>query len=80
MNRLKLNNLTQGIYNYSFCLNPLEYQPSGSINFSKIDDSYLQITLNSAIDYQNPCQIFLYSLQYNVFNIIDGIGGLKYYL
>lgn len=76
----KFNNISKGIYNYSFCLNPLEYQPSGSINFSKIDDSYLQITLNSAIDYQNPCQIFLYSLQYNVFNIIDGIGGLKYYL
>lgn len=76
----KFNNLTNGIYNYSFCLNPLEYQPSGSINFSKVDDSYLQVTLNTAIDYQNPCQIFLYSLQYNVFNIIDGIGGLKYYL
>ena len=50
------------------------------LNFSKVDDSYLQVTLNTAIDYQNPCQIFLYSLQYNVFNIIDGIGGLKYYL
>ena len=36
-----------GIYMYSFALNPKEIQPSGSINFSKIDDTYLQLKLNA---------------------------------
>ena len=39
---------------FSFSLKPNNYDPSGSLNFSKIDDSYLQLTLNSSINYQNP--------------------------
>jgi len=75
-----LGNPDLGIYSYAFCLNTNEHQPSGSLNFSKIDDSYLQVSLNSIVNYQNPVNIRLYALQYNVFNIIDGLGGLKYYL
>jgi hypothetical protein len=70
----------KGIYSYSFCLNPNEYQPSGSLNFSKIDDSYLQVTLNSNVNYQNPVDILLYGIEYNIFSIIEGLGGLKYIL
>lgn len=34
-----------GIYLYSFCLRPQEHQPSGSCNFSRIDNSTLIVTL-----------------------------------
>lgn len=37
------------IYVYSFALNPEEYQPSGSFNFSKLDD-YLTLDLKSVSD------------------------------
>ena len=37
------------IYVYSFALNPEEYQPSGSFNFSKLDDT-LSIELKSVSD------------------------------
>jgi hypothetical protein len=76
----KFSSPQKGIYSYSFCLNPKDYQPSGSFNFSKIDDSYLQVTLNSSVNYQNPVDILLYGIEYNIFSIIDGLGGLKYVL
>lgn len=37
--------------------NPLEYQPSGTCNFSQIDDTYLQLTLNKKNKYQNQVNI-----------------------
>ena len=39
------NNKSKYIYSYSFAINPEEYQPSGSYNFSKSNDS-LNITFN----------------------------------
>lgn len=37
-----------GVYLYSFSLKPDEHQPSGSCNFSRIDNATLSITLKSA--------------------------------
>lgn len=36
----------QGIYSYSFALNPTETQPSGTINLSRIPSFQLRVTLN----------------------------------
>ena len=33
------------IYSYSFALNPEDYQPSGSLNFSKLESAVLKLTL-----------------------------------
>jgi hypothetical protein len=73
----KLNS-TNGIYMYSFCLDPNNFQPSGSLNFSKIDDAYLQLTMNKIITYQNPAIITAYGLQYNLLKIEYGLGGLEF--
>lgn len=63
------------IFNYSFSTNPLDSnQPYGSFNFSKLDDSYLQLTLDSIVDYQNPVRIRAFAINYNIFRIINGIG------
>lgn len=75
----KLSSTDKGIYLYSFCLYPKEYQPSGSFNFNKIDNAYLQLTLNKSINYQNPVLIKGYAVQYNVFRIINGLGSLVFY-
>jgi Major capsid protein N-terminus/Large eukaryotic DNA virus major capsid protein len=37
-----------GVYLYSFALKPDEHQPSGTCNFSRIDNATLQITLKQA--------------------------------
>jgi hypothetical protein len=78
-----LNNFTSpqnGINMYSFALNCLDYQPNGTCNFSQIDDTYLQITFNNKINYQNPVSLVGYGIQYNLFRISDGLGGLGYFL
>jgi hypothetical protein len=69
-----------GIYIYSFGLYPKEYQPTGSLNFSKIDDAYLQLTMNRIVNYQNPASVRAFGLQYNLFRVSQGIGGLGFNL
>ena len=58
---------------YSFALKPDEHQPSGTCNFSRIDNSHLHI---EGIDESKP--IYLFALSYNVLRIMNGMGGLAY--
>jgi hypothetical protein len=76
----KFTSSPEGIHMYSFCINPLDYQPSGTMNFSKIDDAYIQLTLNNIINYQNPVAMQAYAVQYNLFRASHGIGGLVFNL
>ena len=73
-----LNSNQNGIYMYSFALHPKDLQPSGSLNFSKIDDSYIQLSMNTNINYQNPVSFRCYAIQYNLFKVFNGIGGISY--
>ena len=56
---------------YSFALKPEEHQPSGTCNFSRIDNAELIMT-DSATD------LNLYAVNYNVLRIMSGMGGLAY--
>ena len=59
---------------YSFALKPEEHQPSGTCNFSRIDNAQLIFSnINSDID-----DIFVYAVNYNVLRIMSGMGGLAY--
>ena len=59
---------------YSFCLKPGEHQPSGSCNFSRIDNARLNYT-NGKDDADS---LHLFALNYNVLRIMSGMGGLTY--
>ncbi len=74
----EIMNKQYGVYYYSFGLEPTDLQPSGSMNFSKIDDGYLQFTMNSLVNYQNPVSIRCYGVQYNLFRVANGLGGLGF--
>jgi len=65
-----------GINVYSFALKPEEHQPSGSCNFSRIDNATLQLQLTpkSALG----SKIRVYAINYNVLRIMSGMGGLAY--
>ena len=59
---------------YSFALKPEEHQPSGTCNFSRIDNAQLKgIVVQQATDGVN-----VYAVNYNVLRIMSGMGGLAY--
>ena len=65
----------QHIYVYSFALNPEEHQPSGTCNFSRIDNATLQLSsLPSGLD--GVLKVF--AVNYNVLRVMSGMGGLAY--
>lgn len=63
------------IYVYSFALKPEEHQPSGTLNFSRIDNATLQIAFSGVSAATN---LFIYCVNYNVLRIMSGMGGLAY--
>jgi len=63
-----------GYYCYSFGLKPEEHQPSGTCNFSRIDNAVLQ--LNGATGSAGTLKV--YAINYNVLRIMSGMGGLAY--
>lgn len=70
---------SQGINVYSFALKPEEHQPSGSANFSRIDNATLQLTLSSqAVTGGRSAKIRVYAVNYNVLRVMSGMGGLAY--
>ena len=65
---------SQYIYVYSFALNPEDHQPSGTCNFSRIDNATLQFTgLNT-----NAGTVKVYARNYNVLRIMSGMAGVAY--
>ena len=68
-----------GINVYSFALRPEEHQPSGTCNFSRIDNATLQLVLsNATVQGSNTAKVRLYAVNYNVLRIMSGMGGLAY--
>jgi len=57
---------------FSFAFAPEKYQPSGSCNFSRIDDISLQVILSRNVSYDNPARFRTYALSYNVLKIDNG--------
>lgn len=66
---------------YSFALNPEKHQPTGSCNFSRLDNAVLSMTINQNTPESisdKGLDIRIYGLGYNVLRIINGMGGLAY--
>jgi hypothetical protein len=72
-------NPSTGINVYSFALRPEEHQPSGTCNFSRIDNATLQLVLsNSTVEGTKTAKVRVYATNYNVLRIMSGMGGLAY--
>ena len=68
-----------GINVYSFALRPEEHQPSGTCNFSRIDNATLQLVLsNATLEGTKTAKVRVYATNYNVLRIMSGMGGLAY--
>jgi hypothetical protein len=57
---------------YSFALKPEEHQPSGTCNFSRIDNAQLVASANM------QTRSLIFAVNYNVLRIMSGMGGLAY--
>ena len=68
-----------GINVYSFALRPEEHQPSGSCNFSRIDNAVLQLVLSSgAVAGTATAKVRVYAVNYNVLRVMSGMAGVAY--
>ena len=75
----KLTARQQFIYSYSFALSPEEHQPSGTCNFSRIDNAVLQLTyVPTSTTTRDAYNLNVYAVNYNVLRIMSGMGGLAY--
>jgi hypothetical protein len=63
---------------YSFCLKPGEHQPSGTCNFSRIDNARLVLNLTGGSSSMGAQSLYIFAMNYNVLRIMSGMGGLAY--
>jgi hypothetical protein len=82
--RIPSSSDTKYIYTYSFCFKPEEHQPSGTCNFSRIDNADIHFEFRdvNANDENSPPmpsgKIKIYAINYNILRIQNGMGGLAY--
>ena len=68
-----------GINVYSFALRPEEHQPSGSCNFSRIDNAVLQLVLSAnTVGSSATAKVRVYAVNYNVLRVMSGMAGVAY--
>jgi len=82
------------IYTYNFALSPMEWLPSGSANFSRIDTVTMNFTYSSASKKKwlgnglqdastssgksQSSDLLLFAKSYNVVKIISGMAGIRF--
>ena len=67
-----------GVYSYSFALKPEEHQPTGTCNFSRIDNAQVAIKRKSGIASGTAESLHMFAVNYNVLRIQSGMGGLAF--
>jgi hypothetical protein len=68
-----------GIYCYSFALKPEEHQPTGTCNFSRIDNAQVDVRIKQGINTAVAANTLeMYAVNYNVLRIQSGMGGLAF--
>jgi hypothetical protein len=83
------NTPADGINVYSFALKPEDHQPSGSCNFSRIDNATLQVDCglynatsttyaNQYIGSNSTSIVNIYTVNYNVLRVMSGMAGTAY--
>ena len=71
------NTPSDGINVYSFAATPEEHQPSGSCNFSRIDNAQLVVGVDAGVAAAGG-KLNIYAVNYNVLRVMSGMGGLAY--
>jgi hypothetical protein len=75
--------IPNNIHTYSFCINTEEFQPSGSLNFSVVDNKNLNLELNDIIINQinqnnDSLIVKILARSHNILKIQNGIGKIEF--
>ena len=64
---------------YHFCLNASDYNPSGTCNFSRLDNAKLVLRgVEKGSNRPANQELFIYAVNYNVLRIKDGLAGILF--
>lgn len=63
------------IYSYSFALSPEEHQPSGTFNFSRVDQAHFIFEFEPEV---TRGRIKIFALSYNILRIASGLAGIAF--
>ena len=66
------------IYSYSFALRPYDLQPSGSCNFSRIDNVKMNIAFNATTQTATASKLKMYAVNYNVLRVMNGMSSIVF--
>jgi hypothetical protein len=66
------------IYSYTFALRPYDLQPSGSCNFSRIDNVKMNMTFNAETQTLTPSKLKVYAVNYNVLRVMNGMSSIVF--
>lgn len=76
------NTLPDGLYFHSFCIDPMEIQPSGSCNFSRLDRKRLNIKLENnfmnTINDTDQIIVNVVAVNYNILKFSNGLCNLVF--
>ena len=74
----------EGIYPYSFSIDPFKYQPSGSCNMSRFNKIELTVETQQApipsgsSEYIYKYDVNVYTIHYNILRIVAGMGNVEF--
>ena len=73
------NTPADGVNVYSFALKPEDHQPSGTCNFSRIDNATLNVGLAAnTVTGSGDDNLNIYTVNYNVLRVMSGMAGTAY--
>ena len=70
------NTPADGINVYSFALKAEDHQPTGSCNFSRIDNATLNLTASATVPTSSKVNVYVQN--YNVLRVMSGMAGTAY--
>jgi len=63
---------------YSFALKANKHQPCGTCNFSRLDNASITFSQSYTNEQNQLPTLYLYAVNFNIFRIKDGLGGLAF--
>jgi hypothetical protein len=67
----------KSVYSYSFALRPYDLQPSGSCNFSRIDNVKMNLNFTNT-PRTSSSKLNVYAVNYNVLRIMNGMSSIVF--